>query len=147
MNVEHLSNLLKSNPKSKLQFLLPTGEPIPAHFHLTEVGRVERNSIDCGGTPRHSVSCLLQLWTADDYEHRLHAEKLQGVLELAAPVLKSADLEVEVEYGSSVAAIYSIGDVVSAFGTIKFSLIGKQTDCLAKEKCGLAGCGEAQSCC
>ena len=147
MNINELTVLLARQPESTLRFTLPNGEPIPAHFHLTEVGRVEKSFIDCGGTKRSTVSCQLQLWTADDFEHRLNAEKLLRVINLAAPILKSNELPVEVEYGTDVASIYTIGDVVSAFGSIQISLLGKQTDCLAKEKCGIGGCSETQTCC
>ena len=34
----------------KLQFQLPNGQFVPAHFHLTEAGYVTRDYIDCGGT-------------------------------------------------------------------------------------------------
>src|SRR6476620_7681013 len=78
--------------------MLPDGSFVPAHFHVTEVGRVQKDFIDCGGTVRSSTACVLQVWVADDTDHRLDATKLAGILRLAAPVLKAADLPVEVEY-------------------------------------------------
>lgn len=147
MNIEQLTSLLQSNRHSSLKFILPDGDVIPPHFHLTEVGRVEKNFIDCGGTKRQSVSCLLQLWTANDLDHRLVTDKLLNIIEMAAPLLQSDQLPIEIEYGESVAATYTIGDVVSAFGEVRFALLGKQTDCLAKEKCGVDGCCDTQGCC
>lgn len=125
----------------------PSGAAIPAHFHLTEVGQVHKASIDCGGTRREEVSCQLQLWSASDYEHRLSAEKLLSIVELAAPILQSNQLPVEVEYGENIASTYTIGDVVSAFGEIRFSLVGKKTDCLAKVKCGVGKCCNSEAGC
>ena len=147
MNVENLKALLQKNQKASLQFDLPSGKSVPAHFHLTEVGRVHKTFIDCGGTKRETVACQLQLWTADDTHHRLVANKLLAIIELAAPVLQSEDIPVEVEYGELVAATYTIGSAVTAFGEIVFSLVGKQTDCLAKDKCGVGECGDKQACC
>ncbi|HUP78824.1 MAG TPA: DUF6428 family protein [Pirellula sp.] len=147
MNVYELKDLLGRQPESTLRFTLPTDDALPAHFHLTEVGRVEKSFIDCGGTKRSNVSCQLQLWTAEDFEHCLYAEKMLRILNLSAEILKSDELPIEVEYGSDVTSIYMIGDVVSAFGSIKISLLGKQTDCLAKEKCGVGGCSDTQGCC
>lgn len=147
MNVGQLTSLLEANPKAMLKFVLPNGDAIPQHFHLTEVGRVEKNFIDCGGTKRQSVSCLLQLWTADDFDHRLVADKLLSILKLASPLLQSDELTVEIEYGEKVAATYTIGNVVSAFGAVCFTLLGKQTDCLAKDKCGVDACCDSQTCC
>ena len=147
MNYGELKRLLITNPTSSLQFVLPNGEVIPVNFHLTEVGRVEKTFIDCGGTQRVAVTCQLQLWTANDHEHRLLSGKLLKVLESAEPVLQSDELPIEVEYGQSVASIYTIGDVVAAFGNLQFSLLGKQTDCLAKDKCNIVGCNDTQTCC
>ena len=35
-----------------VNFRLPDGSYVPEHFHVTEVGVVTRNFIDCGGTVR-----------------------------------------------------------------------------------------------
>lgn len=147
MNVQQLTDLLEANSESSLRFLLPTSEFIPRHFHITEVGRVEKNFIDCGGTKRQALSCLLQVWTASDVEHRLEAGKLAKILKLAAPLLGSADLPVEVEYGVSVAAQYQLADVQVTENELRFLLVGKQTDCLAKDQCGVDQCGGPACCC
>ena len=36
-----------------ISFKLPDGSLVPSHFHVTEVGKVTKHFIDCGGT------CLL----------------------------------------------------------------------------------------
>ena len=40
----------------------------------------------------------IQLWEANDYNHRLHPEKLTHIIELSEKVLHLKDLEIEVEY-------------------------------------------------
>src|SRR5580700_6908951 len=100
MIVKQLTQLLEANSDSSLHIMLPSGEFVPDHFHVTEVGRVQKTFIDCGGTRRESVSCLLQTWTAHDVEHRLVAGKLSKILKLAEMVLGSDDLPLEVEYGA-----------------------------------------------
>ncbi len=147
MNVYELTELLNSHPLAQLRFVLPGGESVPAHFHVTEVARVEKRFIDCGGTQRHAVSCQLQLWTADDFDHQLRADKLGKIISLAEPILATNQLPIEVEYGEKVASLYTVGEVVTAFGTIQIGLVGKQTDCLAKDKCGIDGCVDGTSCC
>ena len=136
MNVHEFYQSLDIAKDSGVRFQLPSGEMIPDHFHVTEVGRVDKNFIDCGGTRRHASSCLLQTWTANDTDHRLDAGKLARILKLAGPILGPFDLPVEVEYGADVAAQYSVSDVRVAPDTVTFVLVGKQTDCLAKEQCG-----------
>ena len=34
-------------------FLLPNGTMVPQHFHVTEVGQITKDFIDCGGKIRH----------------------------------------------------------------------------------------------
>ena len=35
-----------------VNFALPSGEYVPEHFHVTEVGLVTKHFIDCGGVER-----------------------------------------------------------------------------------------------
>ncbi|MFA7448960.1 MAG: DUF6428 family protein [Weeksellaceae bacterium] len=127
-----------SEIKNKLQqleqigFQLPNGELVPSHFHVTEIGKITKHFIDCGGTLRNEEVVNFQLWNADDYDHRLHPEKLLDIIELSERVLGIEDLEIEVEYQ---------GDTIEKFGLDfdgkNFLLTNKQTDCLAKDKCGI----------
>ena len=127
-----------SEIKNKLQqleqigFQLPNGELVPSHFHVTEIGKITKHFIDCGGTLRNEEVVNFQLWNADDYDHRLHPEKLLDIIELSERVLGIEDLETEVEYQ---------GDTIEKFGLDfdgkNFLLTNKQTDCLAKDKCGI----------
>ena len=81
-----------------IAFQLPNGELVPIHFHVTEVGKITKHFIDCGGTERKEEVVNFQLWNANDYDHRLRPEKLLNIIELSEKVLKIADLEIEVEY-------------------------------------------------
>lgn len=147
MNVEQLCNLLDRHPASALQFRLPSGAMVPDHFHVTEVGRVDKNFIDCGGNRRQTASCLLQTWTAEDVDHRLVCGKLAGIMRLAAPMLGTFDLPIEVEYGSETAIQYRASDAMILPGSVVISLTGKQTACLAPDKCGVDGCNPKSGCC
>lgn len=140
MNVSELVHLLDSHRDAALHIMLPSGEFVPAHFHVTEVGRVEKRFIDCGGTRRESVSCLVQTWTADDHDHRLRAGRLSQIFGLAQPVLESSDLPVEFEFGADVASQYQLADVEVTPKGLLFVLAGKQTQCLAPDRCGTQGC-------
>lgn len=79
--------------------MLPGRGFVPEHYHITEVGRLQKDFIDCGGTTRSLAACLLQIWVADDEDHRLQTTKLAQIMEVALPVLKNDDLPVEVEQG------------------------------------------------
>ncbi|MEP6821251.1 MAG: DUF6428 family protein [Chthoniobacterales bacterium] len=145
MKLKELTTLLALHPEARPHFILPDGDVIPAHFHLTEVGHVTKRFIDCGGTlHERSETCLLQTYVADDVEHRLEAGTFAKILELGKQVLPHDDLEVEVEYDCCVVAQYPIASAVFAGESIEIQLGEKHTDCLAKEKCGI---GVGDSCC
>lgn len=113
-------------------FQLPNGKLVPNHFHVTEVGKITKHFIDCGGTERNEEVLNFQLWNANDYNHRLHPEKLLNIIELSEKVLNISDLEIEVEYQAD-----TIGKFGLDFDGQNFLLTNKQTDCLAKENCGI----------
>lgn len=137
--MKDLTKLLDDHKEAALYIMLPSGEFVPNHFHITEVGRIQKTFVDCGGTHREIVSCLLQAWTAHDVEHRLVAGKLVKILKLGEKVLGSDDLPVEVEYGD-VASQYAVTDVEVTPKGLLFILAGKRTDCLAPDKCGVSKC-------
>jgi hypothetical protein len=114
----------------KVEFVLPSGESIAKNFHVTEIGKVEKRFMDCGGALREEASINFQLWTANDYDHRLSAQKLKSIIEVSEKVLPLEDLEIEVEYQSS-----TIGKYHLDFNNGKFILVDTRTDCLAGDSC------------
>ncbi len=142
MTLADLKSALAQSADQNLRILLPDGDPIPADFHITEVGHVTKNFIDCGGTRRSVESCVLQAWIArNDPDHRLTAGKLAGILEMAGSLIPSDVLEVEVEYEGCVISQYPLASAKSEDGVLSLQLTEKHTDCLAKEACGLESCG------
>ncbi len=118
---------------STISFQLPNGELVASHFHVTEVGIINKHFIDCGGTVRKEEVVNFQLWEANDYDHRLHPEKLIHIIELSEKTLGIPDLEIEVEYQMQ----NTIGKFGLEFDGIHFLLTNKLTDCLAKDQCGI----------
>jgi len=116
----------------KVEFQLSDGTKVPEHFHVTEVGKISKHFIDCGGTERLETVINFQLWTAQDYDHRLSADKLADIISLSERVLSLQDLPIEVEYQGD-----TIGKYGLEFNGTLFVLTPKQTDCLAKDNCGI----------
>jgi Family of unknown function (DUF6428) len=114
-----------------VNFILPTGAHVPEHFHVTEVGLVTKHFIDCGGVERLEKVVNLQLWNANDFEHRLKPQKLSNIISLSETKLGIGDLEIEVEYQSD-----TIGKYGLHFNGKDFVLVPKQTACLATDACG-----------
>jgi hypothetical protein len=135
MKLNELKSILRSQQDKFPRFILPDGDQVPAHFHLTEVGHVTKNFIDCGGTIRKSESSVPQLWVNDeDADHRLNAGKMAKILALGERVLPHDYLEVEVEYDDYAISQFPITGFESARDHFDFRLTTKHTDCLAREK-------------
>jgi hypothetical protein len=154
MTFADLKTNLRRHPAKNVRLVLPDGDPIPAEFHVTEVGHVTKSFMDCGGTVRRQETCLLQAWAAgNDPDHRLSAGKLADILHLSAKVVPSEDLEVEVEYEPCAVAQYKVESAEAAGDELRLQLAHKHTDCLAREACGLAptesgcGCGPSEGRC
>lgn len=132
MNLSTFKNKLKEIDQLTIE--LPDGNMVPAHFHITEVGQIEKNFIDCGGTVRKETKVSFQLWqeTEEDDNHRLKAEKLLSIIQLSEEKLNLQDAEIEVEYQGKSIEKYGMD-----FNGKNFQLVNTQTDCLAKELCGI----------
>ena len=115
-----------------VNFKLENGNTVPEHFHVTEVGIITKDFIDCGGMLRHERVANFQLWDANDVEHRLKAGKLLHIISLSEKVLGMGDLEIEVEYQAETIGKYNLG-----YDGENFILISKKTACLATDKCGI----------
>ena len=113
-------------------FQTPDGSFVPEHFHVTEVGSIQKHFIDCGGTIRKEQVVNFQLWNADDFEHRLKPGKLLNIIQLSEDKLGIEDNEIEVEYQSD-----TIGKYDLAFNGKNFVLVPKTTACLASDACGI----------
>ena len=115
-----------------VEFQLENGTFVPEHFHVTEVGQIIKNFIDCGGVIRQEKAVNFQLWNADDYEHRLKPRKLLNIIKLSEEKLGIEDAEIEVEYQSD-----TIGKYDLTFNGNTFIMKNKTTACLAQDACGI----------
>jgi hypothetical protein len=152
MTLHALLKLLFAAPDAAMDIELPDGSRVPAHFHITEVGRVRKDFIDCGGTVRSLERCVLQVWVAEDRDHRVSAGKLTRIIRAAAPILGDADLELEVEYDVGVISQFPVVAAEPTSGSgLLLRLGGKHTACLAADRCGVAdaasGACVAPGCC
>lgn len=141
-----------------VRFKLPNGELIPSHFHVTEVGKISKQFVDCGGTMRNEEVINFQLWTSTDFDHRLSASKLQQILEISESMMDLPDAPIEVEYQENTIGKFGL-EVENGI----FLLTTKQTACLAEDHCGIpvskpkvklgelqtaeGCCGPGSSCC
>jgi hypothetical protein len=151
MKLSQVKRVLKS--LETVSFILSDGTSVPEHFHVTEVGLVTKNFIDCGGIVRKETAINFQLWDANDFDHRLKPQKLINIIELSEKVLGIEDFEIEVEYQTQTIGKYDLD-----FNGNDFVLLNKKTACLAQDQCGISsnkneiiketnGCTPGGSCC
>ena len=130
MKLSEIKEILEKN--NKIAFQLPDASFVPAHFHVTEIGKVTKHFIDCGGVVRTEEKANFQLWNALDYDHRLHPEKLLNIIALSEKVLGLNNEEIEVEYQAATIGKYNL-----EYDGTNFQLVPTFTDCLAKDSCGI----------
>ena len=78
MTIQELKDTLttQQNTPGDLLFKLDNGLIIPPYFHITEMGIKTKHFVDCGGTLRSEQNITFQIWTADDFNHRLTPTKI-----------------------------------------------------------------------
>ncbi|MFM7929662.1 MAG: DUF6428 family protein [Pirellula sp.] len=116
MELIQLLDILKNHPDRSMRIVLPTGTSIPAHFHVTEVGHIQKRFVDCGGTLRSSASCLLQIWVANDLDHRLDSTKLSKIIEKGLGLFDNQHISVEIEYEQGVLSQYPLQSISNGRG-------------------------------
>ena len=130
MTLEQIKAILPT--LNNVEFQLENGTFVPEHFHVTEVGQITKNFIDCGGTIRNEKVVNFQLWNADDFEHRLKPAKLLNIIKLSEEKLGIENADIEVEFQS-----VTIGKYDLDFNGKNFILKNKTTACLAQDACGI----------
>jgi hypothetical protein len=151
MTLYDLQNALEANPKRFPRFVLPDGDYIPAHAHVTEVGHVVRNFIDCGGQTGTEEKIVLQTHVGDDTDHRLRSDRFAQILQLGSHVVPSATLDVNVEYDGCVVAQYPIAGATPDGEHLNLILQRGWTQCRARERregaIAANGCIASEACC
>jgi len=137
MTLDEFAAVLQANPDKALQWKLPDDSLIPAHFHVTEVGRVQKDFIDCGGTIRNSTSCVLQVRVANDVDHRLDTTRLAQIILKGTAYFGKADFPLEVEYDNGVISQYPVLESIVVPSGVILHLGSKHTACLAPDRCGV----------
>ena len=151
MKFHDLQNTLEANPELFPRFVLPNGDYIPAHAHITEVGYVVRNFIDCGGLTGKEEKVVLQTHVGSDTDHRLRSERFAKILQFGNRVIPNADLDVDIEYDCCVVAQYPITEAAPDGDHLNLILRRSRTQCRARERreseTAASCCATSAACC
>lgn len=116
---------------NKLEFELANKAKVPPHFHITEMGFINKKYTDCGNTFREENYFTFQLWYSTDVEHRLSTNKFLFIINSIINTSIFEDLEVLVEYQME----QTIGKFNLEIENDIFVLQPTFTMCLAREQC------------
>jgi Family of unknown function (DUF6428) len=151
MKLRELQSMLAEHPNTFPRFVLPDGDYVPAHAHVTEVGHLVRNFIDCGGLTGKEEKVVLQTHLGDDTDHRLRSDRLAKILRLGNSVIPNADLDVDVEYDCCVVAQYPIAEATTDGEHLNLTLNRGRTQCRARERrekeTAVGYCATSAACC
>jgi hypothetical protein len=151
MTFHDLQNAVDANPKRFPRFVLPSGDYIPAHAHVTEVGRVVRNFVDCGGLTGQEEKVVLQTHVGDDTDHRLRSDRFAKILRFGDRVIPNANLDVDVEYDCCVVAQYPITEATPDGEHLNLILQRGRTQCRERERrenqTAVDCCATSAACC
>ena len=151
MTFRDLQNALAANPNRFPRFVLPDGDYIPAHVHVTEIGHLVRNFIDCGGLGGKEEKVVLQTHVGDDTDHRFRSDRFAKILRLGKRVIPTVNLDVDVEYDCCVVAQYPIADAKPDGEHLNLILQRGRTQCRARERrqseTVVTCCATAATCC
>jgi len=132
---KEFNDAITNNPTKQLRFYLPNNEMIPAHYHMTDVGSVSRNFIDCGGHTRTEHQVQIQLWLGADTQHRLTAQTTAKILQQSQFILNllpdTNNSELLIEYKTDLVSLYPIERIEQTEDTINLHLTLSKTQCLA----------------
>ena len=137
MKLYEFVNILRSSGDKEIIIRKTPLDIVPQNFHITEIGNVSKDFVDCGGVRRKLEYCAMQVWVADDINHRLKASKLLGILEKGLEFIDENNI-VNFEIQENTISLYELfGVTVGNNGTICLEVAKKQTNCLAPDKCGI----------
>jgi hypothetical protein len=134
MTFDQLRQTAEIHPHKSIRFVLPNGNSIPRHAHLTEVSHVVKRFIDCGGVIGHEEKVVLQTHVDGDTDHRLSADRFAKILRLGSEVIPDSNLDVDIEYDCCVVSQYPIAEAKVDGRDLDLILQPGRTQCRARER-------------
>ena len=161
MKTKEFLSLLRTHSDKSLLFEYENGSFIGANYHITEVKNITIDSVDCGAGTDFWKETVIQLWespTEKEHKEYMTAYKALGILNKVDRI-KPMDKDVIVKFEYSNDHFHTAQLFVNAYTVTAEQIILKlgvlQTDCKAKEACGIPvaapmgaeGCTPGSGCC
>ncbi len=143
MKTSEFLSLLQENPSKSLLFEYDSGKYVGANYHITEVKNITIDSVDCGAGTDFWKETIIQLWESPeekDTRDYMTAYKALGILKKVdqiKPMEKSVIVKFEYSNDQFHTAQLFVNDVTIDQDKLVMKLGVEQTDCKAKETCGV----------
>ena len=155
MKTKEFLSLLEQHSNKSLLFEYKSGHFVGANYHITEVKNIAIESVDCGAGTDFWKETIIQLWESPKEKNTIEYMSANKALDILTKVdsMRPMEKEVEVKFEYSNPNFHTAQLFVSDFELSKDQLILKlsieQTDCKAKEACGVPAevTSEAEPCC
>lgn len=99
MNVSEFIEFLGSRGASEVVFYLNNGTVFSPHFHISFISKVDKTGFTCEKIPYAEAFVEIQLWVADDVNHRISGDKFLSILSKldlqAADLLKDLNIQLD----------------------------------------------------
>ncbi len=143
MKTQEFLNLLQEHPNKELIFEYQKGLRVGAHYHITEVKNVTVDSVDCGAGTDFWKETVIQLWESPleagktRYMSAFKALSILNKVNRIKPMDPDAPLKFEYGNDRFHTAQLPVGNILIREGQLLVELHVDQTDCKAKETCGI----------
>jgi hypothetical protein len=137
MKFAEFQSALHNSTVQSLEIRLPEKHALASHFHVTEVGRVTKDFVDCGGVRRTETTVVLQTLVAHDTDHRLSVSKMAGILSKSATLALGDELPVDIEIQGSTIETWRVASMECTDDQMVIHVEPRRTACLAPEICQL----------
>lgn len=143
MKTSEFLALLNAHADKALVFEYKAGSYVGANYHITEVKNVTIDAVDCGAGVDFWKETIIQLWESpseQDKRDYMTASKALGILNKVDGI-KPMEKDVEVKFEYSNDQFHTAQLFVNDFELNANQLVLKlgvtQTDCKAKDACGV----------
>jgi len=155
MKTNEFLSVLTENQDKSLLFEYKPGHLVGANYHITEVKNITIDAIDCGANPDFWKETIVQLWESPKEKNKrdyMTADKALAILnkvDRIKPMEKEVELKFEYSNPDFHTAQLYVNGVAVEDDKIIMHLGVEQTDCKAKENCGVPApkAVEQEACC
>jgi hypothetical protein len=144
MKTQNLFQLLEQHQDKALMFEYAPNQLVGANYHITEVKHLTIDSVDCGAQTDHWKETIIQLWESPNEIGKTEYMSVYKAMAILKKVgkMKPYTLDAEVKFEYSNASFHTaqlfVNDYTINGQQLMITLGVEQTDCKAKEACGVS---------